>query len=380
MCIDQLTSKEKFLAITCDNASANNSMVDELFVTVDGFAGEAARVRCFLHIISIVAKTLLKQFDVPPKKKGDKTQDVLDQELYTLAAGIEEEELQTQAELEDDEPDDNVNDIVHQWELNMDDDEQDSLHADLRPIRLLLLKLRKLAFKIIHSTTIILPVWCQILKQLNLDNRIMPRDVTTRWNSTFDMLNFALKYRAAIDKLTGDRTMELRTFELHDSDWEIATQLRDTLLIFKDATLFFSRGTPNLATVIPAMDLIDKRLATDSLKRSLRRPIVAAVKIAKAAMNRYYTKTDHSETYRIAMGELCAAILRFYVHMPSCPLFPVFQSSTLAINSPTSKNLAGNLSGSRMRKLLYVKCSRHTRSVHPPPTKILLTMILHRLQ
>jgi hypothetical protein len=188
-------------------------------------------------------------------------------------------------------------------ELNIDGDELDGLQADLRPIRLLLVKLRKLAYKIIHSTTLILPVWRQILKDLNLDDCIMPRDVTTRWNSTFDMLNFAIKYRAAIDKITGDRTMELRRFELYDLDWEIAKQLHDTLLIFKDATLFFSRGTPNLATVIPAMDLIDKRLATDSLKRSLRRPIVAAVKIAKAAMNKYYTKTDHSETYRIAMGQ-----------------------------------------------------------------------------
>jgi hypothetical protein len=74
---------EKFLSITCDNASANNSMVDELFVTVDNFAGDAARVRCFLHIVSIVAKTLLKQFDVPPKKKGDKTLNALDQVIWT---------------------------------------------------------------------------------------------------------------------------------------------------------------------------------------------------------------------------------------------------------------------------------------------------------
>ena len=34
--------------------------------------------------------------------------------------------------------------------------------------------------------------------------------------------------------------------------------------LFKDATLFFSRATPNLATVIPAMDHIDAHLATAS--------------------------------------------------------------------------------------------------------------------
>jgi hypothetical protein len=117
--------------------------------------------------------------------------------------------------------------------LNIDGDELDGLQADLRPIRLLLVKLTKLAYKIIHSTTLILPVWRQILKDLNLDDQIMPHDVTRRWNSTFDMLNFSIKYRAAIDKITGDQTMELRHFKLYDSDWEIAKQLHDMLLIFK---------------------------------------------------------------------------------------------------------------------------------------------------
>jgi hypothetical protein len=57
----------------------------------------------------------------------------------------------------------------------------------------------------------------------------MPRDVTTRWNSTFDMLDFAINYRAAIDKVTADRKTDLRKFELNDAEWELAKQLRDTL-------------------------------------------------------------------------------------------------------------------------------------------------------
>jgi hypothetical protein len=66
--------------------------------------------------------------------------------------------------------------------------------------------------------------------------------------------------------------------------------------------MFFSRATPNLPTVIPAMDVIDEALATKSRDRTLSLPIRAAVRIGKITLNRYYALTDASEIYRIAMG------------------------------------------------------------------------------
>ena len=65
----------------------------------------------------------------------------------------------------------------------------------------------------------------------------MPRDVTTRWNSTYYMLDFAVQYRAAIDSLAGTRDLALRKYELVSAEWKIAEELRDVL---KVSTLFFS--------------------------------------------------------------------------------------------------------------------------------------------
>lgn len=57
----------------------------------------------------------------------------------------------------------------------------------------------------------------------------MPRDVTTRWNSTYDMLKFALEFRTALDTIAGERDMKLRKYELNDAEWVIARQLGDLL-------------------------------------------------------------------------------------------------------------------------------------------------------
>lgn len=59
----------------------------------------------------------------------------------------------------------------------------------------------------------------------------MPRDVTTRWNSTFDMLNFALEYRKAIQVTTSDLDLDLRQYELSRDEWRIAGYLRDVLKV-----------------------------------------------------------------------------------------------------------------------------------------------------
>jgi len=59
----------------------------------------------------------------------------------------------------------------------------------------------------------------------------MPRDVSTRWNSTFDMLEFAINYRRAIDAMTDKRKLGLGVYELDDREWTLVTQLRDVLKV-----------------------------------------------------------------------------------------------------------------------------------------------------
>ena len=74
--------------------------------------------------------------------------------------------------------------------------------------------------------------------------------------------------------------------------------------MFKDGTLFFSRAeTPNLARVIPSMDHMDEKLTTASRNDKLHKAIRVSCQLAKRTLNMYYSLTDMSAAYRIAMGK-----------------------------------------------------------------------------
>ncbi|KAG1722399.1 uncharacterized protein EDB91DRAFT_1063942, partial [Suillus paluster] len=101
----------------------------------------------------------------------------------------------------------------------------------------------------------------------------------------------------AVDAVTQRWDLGLRKYELEDNEWVILQQLRDILKILKDATLYFSRATPNLVTVIPAMDHIDKTLMSYSRNKKYLPSICSVVRLAKKTLNRYYQLTDKSHTY-----------------------------------------------------------------------------------
>jgi hypothetical protein len=101
------------------------------------------------------------------------------------------------------------------------------------------IQLRKLAFKIVHSSTILLPAWKECLEELNLPLRIMSRDVTTRWNSTYDMLHFVVKYRKAIEQFTSECKNNLRQYELKEPKWVIVAELCNVLKVCGSVTILY---------------------------------------------------------------------------------------------------------------------------------------------
>ena len=73
---------------------------------LDDFPGAANQMRCFAHTISISAKSIIKQFDIPKAKRGE----VLDEAAQALAdlaieLDIEDQAKQNTQETSDDNED-----------------------------------------------------------------------------------------------------------------------------------------------------------------------------------------------------------------------------------------------------------------------------------
>ena len=60
----------------------------------------------------------------------------------------------------------------------------------------------------------------------------------TRWNSTYDMLNFVLAYRVVIDKITADKGLKLRRYELDNDNWVIIEDLVSVLEVCQSCSIY----------------------------------------------------------------------------------------------------------------------------------------------
>lgn len=113
------------------------SLIDELAELIDEFPGKANHMQCFMHILNLVCKSILRQFDIPKAKQGD-TLDEAAQALAMLAKELDVEEAAAKDADEEDLEDDEQGWIDEREPMS--DDERAMLDESVKPIRLLLVK------------------------------------------------------------------------------------------------------------------------------------------------------------------------------------------------------------------------------------------------
>ena len=152
----------QILSITCDNASNNDKMVEHLATLVEHFPGAANQTHCFTHILNLVAKSVLCQFDVKKKTTDDDELMELDDAATALAALTQELEDSVADGIAEELPDDN--ETVDESEIGNDEDDDDGLGDErkgmskeeivdldekLVPIRLMLAKVKPIYYLLI---------------------------------------------------------------------------------------------------------------------------------------------------------------------------------------------------------------------------------------
>ncbi|SRR5258707_9586549 len=140
------------MSITCDNASSNDKMIDKLARQLEEFPGTPNRACYFTHILNLVVKSIMQQFDVPRKRLGI-MEERTHNELLKLAGNIEVEELETQTKEEDCQEETEGVDNDEGWIDKRDDmteEELDDLDENLQPIWFVLTKVSQTS-KVLYS-------------------------------------------------------------------------------------------------------------------------------------------------------------------------------------------------------------------------------------
>lgn len=93
------------------------------------------------------------------------------------------------------------------------------------------MKVRTFASKVMNSSTILLPAWKEAVVLHNLLECLIPRDVQTRWNSTYDMLEMVLEYKKPYQEMCERTDHGLPAYELSQAEWLVAMQLEKVLKV-----------------------------------------------------------------------------------------------------------------------------------------------------
>ena len=142
-------------------------MIEHLSTLIENFPSTANQTRCFTHILNLVAKSILCQFE-PKKKTRDGEAEDIDNAPKALAALAQELEVEDSVELADDpegldidedldaddkdlEVDDNNNDELRDEHDSTSEEDLAEMEESLVPIQLMLTKVShfKLSSKII---------------------------------------------------------------------------------------------------------------------------------------------------------------------------------------------------------------------------------------
>jgi hypothetical protein len=198
-----------------------------------------------------------------------------------------------------DDDDDNLLNFIEQntldhWSENVEVDPDDPTLTKEQQLTLFLMKKCRRLINLIRKSSV-LSLYFNHLRKILKKKRNVLRDVCTRWNSTYVMLDSLINVRPVLERLyndkhdlniTSEQIEKLNELELTSTEWNYLNQLHHVLKKFDDATTAIS------AKHYPSMGLaffILTKLKSFLTKNKDDNPIVKNLKkLLMGKMNHYF--------------------------------------------------------------------------------------------
>ncbi|KAH8116611.1 hypothetical protein DFH11DRAFT_1506311 [Phellopilus nigrolimitatus] len=313
-----------------DNAGNCNTTATETAALVPSFRGMKSRLRCFAHILNLIAKIIvqavLSLFSKPPRSRKaikigtgtgqpcngtqpSTSEFVIDHGDHLT---VEEEEL-AEVICDDEVGEDNgqdthdtyiVSNIRDRAMANMAKRGVTVSSHEEKTAQAVLPKVAGLAKKVHDSGT--LKEKFDNLVEANREftghKRALDRRVSTRWNSEFACIEAHFFFRTVIEQLTGTAANKLQSFRLNDRQWIIAQHLCDVLAIFDGPTKLFSKAdVPLIADTIPMLTSVHNALKRVCAAEDVPAIVRIAAHAGELICEKYSALADDCEVYRIAI-------------------------------------------------------------------------------
>ncbi|QRV97807.1 hAT family dimerization protein [Ceratobasidium sp. AG-Ba] len=269
-----LTNK-KLGHITLDNASNNNTLMEELEIVFKQqglftFGRTLNRIRCFPHVINLSVTTLLKQLPEAARwfrRKAATDGDALDDDILDYLDALESELVKS------------VRDSVK--EMRKTDLRRDGFTESIK-----LGNFHGL-FKDEAGETVILPV-----VQLK-------RDSETRWSSTLNMIKQYLELYPAVIRYSAENP-EMKILVISQRQFDVLQDLVLILEVLDSAQeLLSAERTPTLALALPVYENLIQVL----YDRAIEFPMLQyAIDCGIKKLDAYVATTRNTPAYAIAMA------------------------------------------------------------------------------
>ncbi|KAF8595858.1 hypothetical protein BDV93DRAFT_573592, partial [Ceratobasidium sp. AG-I] len=290
-----------------DNAPSNGTLVNHLALLVPTFRGAESRVRCFPHIINLMAKSFMSLFSPPPRRRKSGETNATTAEVDT---GAPRDPDDSTKELDPDKLEHNnriVEGIAAKAREMMAS--QGILVTDsvLASARKIMYKVSGLARRVNDSPTLEAAFRDLVDKDPDLtgDQRALSRRVATRWNTDRVAIDSHIHFKGPVQWLTGNAKYNLKQYALDNEQWNLAIELSSVLQVFQEPTDRFSQAkVPLVHNTLPELLSLKARLEDirdDFHKVGIHSITCVAAQAALLLYDKYIGTMEESDIYKIAV-------------------------------------------------------------------------------